>query len=64
MGKMVDAQSICIATAATNQVGNEGSIFRFLFWHSVVLAAIVGLIVMMYAYLLPHYIPSGLNFIH
>ena len=64
MGKMVDAQSICIATAATNQVGNEGSIFRFVFWHSVVLAAIVGLIVMMYAYVFPQYIPNGLNFIH
>jgi lactate permease len=63
MGKMVDAQSICIATAATNQVGNEGSIFRFLFWHSVALAAIVGVIVMMYAYVFPHYIPNGLNFI-
>ena len=64
MGKMVDAQSICIATAATNQVGNEGSIFRFLFWHSVALAAIVGIIVMMYAYVFPQYIPNGLNFIH
>lgn len=64
MGKMVDAQSICIATAATNQVGNEGSIFRFLFWHSVALAAIVGLIVMIYAYVLPQYIPNGLNFVH
>jgi lactate permease len=64
MGKMVDAQSICIATAATNQVGNEGSIFRFLFWHSVALAAIVGLIVMTYAYVLPQYIPNGLNFVH
>jgi len=64
MGKMVDAQSICIATAATNQVGNEGSIFRFLFWHSVALAAIVGIIVMLYAYVLPQYIPNGLNFIH
>jgi lactate permease len=63
MGKMVDAQSICIATAATNQVGNEGSIFRFLFWHSVALAAIVGMIVIMYAYVLPQYIPNGLNFI-
>jgi lactate permease len=63
MGKMVDAQSICIATAATNQVGNEGSIFRFLFWHSVALAAIVGIIVMMYAYVFPQYIPHGLNFI-
>jgi lactate permease len=63
MGKMVDAQSICIATAATNQVGNEGSIFRFLFWHSVALAAVVGAIVMLYAYVFPHYIPNGLNFI-
>jgi lactate permease len=64
MGKMVDAQSICIATAATNQVGNEGAIFRFVFWHSVALAAIVGVIVMMYAYIFPQYIPNGLNFIH
>ena len=63
MGKMIDAQSICIATAATNQVGNEGSIFRFVFWHSVALAAIVGIIVMMYAYVFPQFIPSGLNFI-
>ena len=63
MGKMVDAQSICIATAATNQVGNEGSIFRYLFWHSVALAAIVGIIVMMYAYVFPQFIPNGLNFI-
>jgi len=64
MGKMVDAQSICIATAATNQVGNEGSLFRFLFWHSIALAAIVGVIVTLYAYVLPQYIPNGLNFIH
>ena len=57
MGKMIDAQSICIATAATNQVGTEGSIFRFVFWHSVSLAAIVGFIVMIYAYAFPHLIP-------
>jgi lactate permease len=63
MGKMVDAQSICIATAATNQVGNEGSIFRFLFWHSVALAASIGVIVMLYAYVVPQWIPNGLNFI-
>ena len=50
MGKMVDAQSIVVATAATNQVGNEGTILRFLFWHSIALAAIVGAIVMAYAY--------------
>ena len=63
MGKMIDAQSICIATAATDQVGNEGMIFRFVFWHSVGLAAIVGFIVMMYAYVFPHFIPHGLTFI-
>lgn len=60
MGKMVDAQSICVATAATNQVGNEGIIFRFVVWHSIALGAIVGIIVMVYAYvpwakaLVPH----------
>ena len=64
MGKMIDAQSICIATAATNQVGQEGSIFRFVFWHSVSLAAIVGVIVMLYAYVFPQFIPHGLSFIH
>jgi lactate permease len=63
MGKMIDAQSICVATAATNQVGNEGMIFRFVFWHSVALAAIVGVIVMMYAYVFPHLIPHGLTFV-
>src|SRR6267143_682741 len=64
MGKMVDAQSICVATSATNQVGNEGSIFRHVFWHSIALGAIVGLIVLMYAYVFPQFIPNGLNFIH
>jgi lactate permease len=64
MGKMIDAQSICIATAATNQVGNEGLIFRFVFWHSLSLAAIVGVIVMLYAYVVPQFIPHGLTFIH
>src|SRR5438105_11562771 len=63
MGKMVDAQSIVVATAATNQVGNEGRIFRFVVWHSVALGAIVGLIVLAYAYLFPRVVPHGLNFI-
>ena len=64
MGKMIDAQSICIATAATDQIGSEGLIFRFVFWHSVSLAAIVGTIVMLYAYVFPLFIPHGLTFIH
>jgi lactate permease len=63
MGKMVDAQSIIVATAATNQVGNEGVIFKFVVWHSIALAAIVGLIVMMYAYVAPHLVPHGLTFV-
>src|SRR5689334_15466970 len=61
MGKMVDAQSICVATAATNQVGNEGFIFRFVVWHSIALGAIVGLIVMFYAYVAPHLVPHGVK---
>jgi lactate permease len=63
MGKMVDAQSIVVATAATNQVGNEGVIFRFVFWHSIALASIVGIIVLMYAYVFPGAVPHGLTFI-
>jgi lactate permease len=63
MGKMVDAQSITIATAATEQVGNEGIIFRFVFWHSIALGSIVGVIVMLYAYVFPHFVPHGLTFV-
>jgi lactate permease len=63
MGKMVDAQSITIATSATEQVGNEGIIFRFVAWHSVALCAIVGLIVMLYAYVFRAAVPHGLQFV-
>ncbi len=63
MGKMVDAQSITIATAATEQVGNEGIIFRFVVWHSVALGAIVGVIVLLYAYVFSAGIPHGLTFV-
>jgi lactate permease len=63
MGKMIDAQSIVVATAATNQVGNEGKILRAVMWHSIVLAAIVGLIVMIFAYVIPWAVPHGLNFV-
>jgi lactate permease len=63
MGKMVDAQSITIATAATEQVGNEGIIFRFVAWHSVALGAIVGIIVLLYAYVFRFAVPHGLHFV-
>src|SRR5207244_9175024 len=57
MGKMIDAQSIVISTAATGQSGQEGRILRFVFWHSVALALLMGLIVMAQAYLFPWMIP-------
>jgi lactate permease len=63
MGKMVDAQSIVVAATATNQVGMEGKIFRFVMWHSVALTVIVGLIVMMYAYVFPQWVPHDVKFI-
>jgi lactate permease len=53
MGKMIDAQSICVATAATNQLGKEADIFKAVIWHSIVLAAIVGLITLAQAYVYP-----------
>ena len=59
MGKMIDAQSIVVATAATNQHGQEGRILRFVFWHSVALAVIMGIIVMLQAYVFPWMVPQG-----
>lgn len=58
MGKMIDAQSIVVATASTGQHGQEGKILRYVFWHSVVLACIMGLIVLAQAYLFPWMIAS------
>ena len=58
MGKMIDAQSIVVATASTGQTGQEGRILRFVFWHSVALAAIMGIIVMLQAYVFPWMIPG------
>jgi lactate permease len=53
MGKMIDAQSIVVASTATNWFGHEGSILRFVFWHSIVLASLVGVLVMLQAYVFP-----------
>ena len=59
MGKMIDAQSIVVAAVATEQSGGEGRILRFVFLHSVVLAALVGLLTLAQAYLVPWMIPSA-----
>jgi lactate permease len=53
MGKMIDAQSIVVASTATNWYGHEGAILRFVFFHSVALAALVGLLVLCQAYVPP-----------
>ncbi|MFL4984709.1 MAG: L-lactate permease [Xanthobacteraceae bacterium] len=50
MGKMIDAQSIVVASTATNWFGHEGTILRFVFWHSISLACLVGVLVMLQAY--------------
>jgi lactate permease len=57
MGKMIDAQSIVVSAAATGQHGQEGPILRFVFWHSLVLAVLVGLLVLAQAYWLAWMIP-------
>src|SRR6188474_370085 len=56
MGKMIDAQSIVVASTATNQQGQEAAIFKAVFVHSITLACLVGLIVLAYAYVFPGFI--------
>ena len=58
MGKMIDAQSIVVAAVATGQRGGEGKILRFVFLHSIVLAALVGALTMAQAYVLTWMIPG------
>jgi lactate permease len=53
MGKMIDAQSIVVAAAATGEGGREGELLRAVFWHSIALALIVGVIVWTYAHVFP-----------
>ena len=53
MGKMIDAQSIVVASTATEWYGHEGDILRFVFFHSIALAALVGILVTLQAYVFP-----------
>jgi lactate permease len=59
MGKMIDAQSIVVAGVATGQQGNEGSILRYVFLHSIALAGMVGTVVFLIAYVFPWMIPAA-----
>ncbi len=53
MGKMIDAQSIVVAATATNYHGREGLILRYVFFHSIALASLVGLLITLQAYVRP-----------
>jgi lactate permease len=53
MGKMIDAQSIVVASTATRWYGHEGDILRYVFFHSVVLAMLMGGLIMLQAYVYP-----------
>jgi lactate permease len=57
MGKMLDAQSIVVAGVATGQEGHEGDILRYVFFHSLALVTLVGLLVVLQAYAFPGMIP-------
>jgi lactate permease len=57
MGKMIDAQSIVVAGVATGQEGGEGDILRYVFWHSLALAGLVGVLVYLQAYVFPGMVP-------
>jgi lactate permease len=57
MGKMIDAQSIVVASVATGQQGGEGEILRKVFWHSLSLAVLVGIFVFIQAYVFPGMVP-------
>ncbi len=57
MGKMIDAQSIVVAGVATGQQGQEGTILRYVFFHSLALAVLVGILVYLQAYVFPGMIP-------
>jgi lactate permease len=57
MGKMIDAQSIVVSAAATQQPGQEGAILRFVFGHSLALAALMGLLVILQAYFWTSIVP-------
>lgn len=57
VGKMLDAQSIVVSAAATDQQGTESSILRFVFWHSIALVCIVGTIALLQAYVFKWMVP-------
>jgi len=61
MGKMIDAQSIVVASVATGGRADSpdaGTVLRAVFWHSLALAVLMGVLVTLQAYLFPGIIPK------
>ena len=48
MGKMIAPQSIVVATTATDHYGKEGTLLRYVILHSLALASLAGLLVLLY----------------
>jgi lactate permease len=60
MGKMISIQSIAVAVAATGMTSaDESRLFRFTIKHSILLMVVMGLISLMFAYVLPNYVPAA-----
>ena len=58
MGKMIDAQSIVVASVATGDAAPPGDILRYVFFHSLALACLVGVLVLLQAYVFPWMVPA------
>ncbi|HYK90834.1 MAG TPA: L-lactate permease, partial [Acidobacteriota bacterium] len=58
LGKMMDPQSLLVSTTATQQGGKESEIFKTVFKHSLILTALVGALVLAYAFLCPGLVPN------
>jgi lactate permease len=57
MGNMMDPQSILVSSTATQQSGKEAAIFKTVFKHSLLLTSLLGLIVLLYAYVFRGAVP-------
>lgn len=56
-GKMISPQNIAIGVTTVGLIGQEGRILHKTFWHSVALAAILGVIALLQAYVVPGIVP-------
>jgi len=57
MGKMISPQNIAVGVTTVGLIGQEGQVLQRSFWHSVLLAALIGLIACLQAYVVPGMLP-------